>query len=89
MESMAVYLIQQKREITQLKALRHSPNCTVCENNLLIKSSSKRTSDYLFSVEEKLHSNALCYRVIVGKNPLPIWPEFVRGPKSLITSSRT
>lgn len=25
-------------------------------------------------------SNALCCRVIVERNPLPIWPEIVRGP---------
>lgn len=50
-----------------------------CKACMLIKYSLKDPA-IIFSPKRRswTGSNALCCRVIVEKNPLPIWPEFVR-----------
>lgn len=40
-------------------------------------------------VKPQVSPEELCCRVILGKDPLPIWPEFFRGPDSLMTSLYT
>lgn len=59
-----------------------------CKACMLIKYSLKDPA-IIFSPKRKswTGSNALCCRVIVEKNPLPIWPEFVRrlsGPPAFL-----